>query len=193
MSIANNHPIVRDVINPTETLLLGEDHNTASLARITDAAAFYQVAPKLKAALEYTDQPGATVLDILTDNIQRLQDAFVDTLYSFFERNAVNLNHKLTLHLNENAMLTVSGDHPEKDRLNSLLPSCTDLATAFMELASQSSALRDLHNLQTMVMHNMASDRPVRLAAPGNDPAYQMSVKGEMNHFYFCVTPPRTR
>ena len=176
-------------MNPMEQLLTADDADTASLARITDAAAFSQIAPKLKAAFDYMDQPGAPILAVLTDNIQRLQDAFVEALYAFFNRNAVNLSHKLTLHLGNASMLTVSGEHPEKDRLNALLTASADLSAAFAELASQSSALKDLQNLQAMVMSSLPSDKPVRLAASNGDPAYRMSIKGEMNHFYFSITP----
>ena len=189
MSITNSYPAVSDCMPTSEPPLQEKTLQIESLAHITNSAAFYQVAPKLKRALEYMEQPGPPVLAILTDNIQRLQDAFVDALYTFFERNAINLTYKLTLCLNAEMELTVSGEHPEKNTIDELLANSPDLSTAFLELSSQSAALRDLHNLQNMVMSNLASDRPVRLAASRNDPMYLMSIKGEMNHFYFCAVP----
>lgn len=196
MSTASNHSgeeaaAARDVMIPMEPLLSADDADTTSLARIMDTAAFSQIAPKLKAAFEYMDQPGAPFLGVLTDNIQQLQDAFVEALYAFFSRNAVNLSQKLTLHLNDEKALMVSGEHPEKDRLNILLAVSTELSAAFAELASQSSALKDLQSLQAMVMSSLPSDKPVKLTASHSDPAYRMSIKGEMNHFYFSVSQRR--
>lgn len=187
MSISNNSLTPKEIMSSPDTLSFGEEEHGISLAQITGSAAFSLIAPKIKAALDYMDQPGSTILETLTDNIQRLQDAFVDALYTFFERNAVSLEHKLTLCLDEHMRLAVNGDHPDKEQLNTLLAPCVELSAAFQELAAQSAALRDLYSLQRMIAGSIPSDKAVRLSTPGVQPTYQVSIKGDMNHFYFYM------
>ena len=156
------------------------------LAGITDTAGFSLVAPRLKEVLDKMVEPKDNILETLADNISRLQDGFVDALYTLFKDADADtiLAHKITLTLNDEGRLRVAGEHPHKEAVETLLEESPELSNAFLELASQSLALRHLSSLRTVVQGN--TEIPGLFFPP--DPAeavYLISLKGDMNHFYF--------
>jgi hypothetical protein len=155
----------------------------SALSRLTDTAGFSTVAPRLQAVLGQMASPGGNVIDTLADNVIRLQDGFMDTLYGALGERGVDLSAKMTLKLNSDAVLQVEGDHPEKDVVNATLAESPELSAAFSEIASQSSALRDIHSLHSAVLQSAGIAR--YSAMNDKDAGYQLSLKGDMSHFYF--------
>lgn len=155
------------------------------LSRINGQTSFSTVLPRLKAAFEAMQEPGSDLLALLADNVTELQDIFAETLYAELRKLKVDFSIKVTLRLNESAQLTLVGEHPDKGIIAALLASFSEFSTVFAEIASQSAALRDLRNLSTIMRHAEASKSYAALVSLPGDNTYQVSLKGEMNHFYF--------
>lgn len=156
------------------------------LLKVTDTASLSSLLPRLKNLIEAIDQPNDNVLEGISGNIMRLQDAFVDTLYSAASSSGIDFSQKVTLRLNEKERLVVLGEHPEKDRINELLDEKPELSSAFKEISTQSELLKDVSNIGKIIgsQSGMASyqnsfNRHVSAS-------YQLSLKGEMSHFYFA-------
>ena len=190
MSIGNTHtvPAPPDAALP---VLLEEDigdreaADESPLSRVTGSAAFSSILPRLQAALDQMDQPGAAMLDVLTDNITRLQDSFMESLYAGLKEMNADLSAKLTLRLDEQANLTVAGEHPDCEVISALLSRHPEFSAAFTEIAAQSAALRDLRSLRTMVLYASSAHSYSVLASGPGETVYQVSIKGDMHHFYF--------
>lgn len=130
-------------------------------------------------------QSGTDLMESLSANITVLQDHFTDKLYRALKQIGVDTSRKLTLRLDDSATLTLSGDHPEKNAIQSLLGQNPEFSAVFTEIAAQSALLRDLRSLYTMALYERAGDSYSALAASPGECIYQLSLKGEMNHFYF--------
>ena len=157
----------------------------SDLMRLANSASFSSVAPKLLESLELMSSSGNNVLNTLTDNISALQDCFVDSFYQAIQSVTVDLSQKVTLRLDASSRLFVAGDHPDKNALNALLHKETELSVIFAEIASQSAALRSIHSLYTMLRSAAPVTALDNRKLPPADTSYQVSIKGEMNHFYF--------
>ena len=161
-----------------------EAPSASALTRLTDTAGFATVAPRIQAVLAQMDVSGEeNVVERLSDNVSRLQDGFVDALYATLSGRGVDLSSKMTLKLDNDAQLRVAGEHPEKDRIDAALAEAPELSAAFSEISSQSSALRDIRSLHSTVLQGAGLTRYAALAGSGD--GYQISLKGDMNHFYF--------
>jgi len=157
-----------------------------SLQEVTDHAKFSTLAPRIRAALDEISGSENNVLDTLSGNVQKLQDGFIETLYTTLTRENVDLSQKMTLKLGSDSILTVAGEHPEKERVNLVLAENPALSTAFSEIASQSEVLRDIANISKVVTRHTGVDA-YAIATNGkpSSAVYQMSLKGDMSHFYF--------
>lgn len=157
-----------------------------SLQSVTDLARLSDIAPRIHAGLSEMLKPGANVLDALSANIDRLQEGFVDALYTVFAEENIDLNYKMTLRLDKDTMLRVAGEHPEKERAEAALDKNPAISAAFGEIASQSEVLRDIANIHTVMRRQTGTAvYAATPSAPSSLMRYQMSLKGEMNHFYF--------
>lgn len=164
----------------------GQEQST--LAKLTSEAAFSYVLPKLQAAFESIHQPGFSLLDVLAGNVSDLQNAFTDALYVELHDLGVDFSIKMTLRLNRDSRLIVIGEHPHKNAIELLLDSKTELSAAFAEIAAQSAALRDLRSLSIMMARDDAAGSYNAIASTPGENTYQLSLKGDMNHFYFTRT-----
>ena len=156
-----------------------------SLSKITDSASLSSLVPRLQNLLAVIDHPNDNLLKAMSDNISRLQDAFVETVYLTLEHNGFSLSEKITLRLDKNEQLRLIGDHPEKDRLNELLGNMFELSSAFKEIALQSEILRDVGNIGKVLTRNNGINAYRDTADINTSASYQISIKGEMSHFYF--------
>lgn len=156
-----------------------------SLQEVTDQASLSGLAPRIQALLHEMAGSENNVLQQLTDNVDRLQEGFVDALYSAFSKENINLDKKMTLRLNTEGNLFLSGEHEEKTKVDAILAENPALSTAFGEIASQSEVLRDITNINKVMTRQTGVD--AYAAGAGNAPlsVYQMSLKGDMSHFYF--------
>ena len=157
----------------------------SSLAQATAGAAFSSVLPKLQALLHSLHQPNCDVMETLAHNITGLQQSFAETLYEGLCRLGIDLSLKITLRLDKEAQLVLVNEHPDYEAITTLLVCHPELSAAFAEIAAQSAALRDLRSLSTMILYpDAASGYSAVTSRPGEN-AYQISMKGDMNHFYF--------
>lgn len=150
--------------------------------------------PRLRAALDDLNKteaplPGlrasTTLLDRLGNNVLLLQEAFADRLYESLRQWEIDASAKLTLRLDGEARLCLEGEHQDQERVRAMLASVPEYSEMFAEIAVQSAALRDLRNLWAMTMYDRVQDNYAALAATALNSYYQLSLKGEMNHFYF--------
>ncbi len=168
-------------------LLTGGRGEETSLSLLTGLAGFASVAPRLRALLEEFACSEDNVVDKLKDNVSRLQDAFIDALYSALEGERAEISRqKLTLRLDKKNRLKASTDHPDIEAIDRILDAAPELSLAFAEIAAQSAVLRDISSLHSVVMNNAELDAGQNGLIVGIDNCvYQISLKGEMNHFYF--------
>lgn len=157
----------------------------AQLEHSVQSAGFTKVAPALQSVREQIYRPETRILDTLTENINRLQDAFMDGLYAELKQEGVNTAIKLTLRLDAEAELILFGEHPHKERIIRLIDKTPGFASAFREIAAQSAALRDLRNICALTQHEETENRYAALAQRPGENIYQLSLKGDMSHFYF--------
>lgn len=153
------------------------------LFAVTRSACFSGVAASLRKAMDGFSHPEGKVTCLLSDNISRLQDQFIETLYTRFTEAGIGLENKMTLRLGQNATLCLAGDHPEKQAVATLLERMPDLSRAFNEIAAQSAALRNIQNLQSLLAVAESDEDNVHPLYA----TYQISLKGDMSHFYFAA------
>lgn len=168
---------------PTE---ITKETKSRELTAITDQASLSNMLPRLQSLLAVIDRPGDNVLEEISNNITNLQDAFVDSLYSAASAEGVDFGNKLTLRLDENERLAIMGEHPDTERIKGILAERPELSTAFKEISTQSELLRDVSNIGKIIgsRSGLAGyEDTLNRQVPSN---YQLSLKGEMSHFYFA-------
>jgi hypothetical protein len=156
------------------------------LAKVTDTASLSSLLPRLQNIIATLDQPGGNVLDGISDNISRLQDAFVESLYGAASNEGIDFGQKLTMRLDENECLTVIGEHPDKDRLEELLGNRPELSAAFKEISTQSELLKDMSNIGKIIGSRSGLAGYQNVMNRHVQASYQFSLKGDMSHFYFA-------
>ncbi len=157
----------------------------SSLSQLTDAASLSALVPRLQAALAEIAGPGGNVLDSLSRNVESLQDGFLETLYGALSEAGINLNEKLTLRAGAASALCVVGEHPQKELIEEELRQHPELSAAFAEIASQSELLRDITNIGKVMSRQSGAEQYAGMADHAGTSVYQMSLKGDMSHFYF--------
>jgi len=199
VSISDTHiisptgPVSLEALNAVDTdAPYKAQDDYSELSKHTQIAAISSLMPRLQAAMEllerpcgHTDEPSGKALEMLSSNITLLQESFMQALYAKLQRLGVDTSSKITLRLNDNIRLVVTGEHPDEQRINDLLSSDSELVGVFVEIAAQSAALRDLRTLRMLTLYDQASDAYAALAAGPGECIYQLILKGEMNHFYF--------
>lgn len=157
-----------------------------TLQEVTDRAKLSALAPRIQAMFSDGAGPDKNVTDTLSANIEKLQDGFVDALYSVLSEENIDLSQKMTLRLDGDSVLTVVGEHPEKNRVNAVLSGCPVLSSAFGEIASQSEVLRDIENINKVITRHTGMEAYTSSGLERSALSiYQMSMKGDMSHFYF--------
>jgi hypothetical protein len=155
------------------------------LSNITDQAALSALTPELRRVMQAIDNSGGKLLQTISANVATLQDAFLDAASCALEAANVDLSRKITLRLNRQDKLAVAGEHPDKETLESILAQSPELTAAFKEISSQSEVLRDIGNIGKVIGVKTGISSYQRNSALSQNTAYQISIKGEMSHFYF--------
>lgn len=155
------------------------------LAKLANEAAFSFILPKLQAVFESIHQPGYSLLDTLYANTCDLQDAFTQALYAELSALDADFSCKITLRLDASSRLALVGRHPNSEEITAMLRDKEELSLAFAEIAAQSAALRDLRSLSALMAGGGAAQSYKELSSRPGENTYQISLKGEMNHFYF--------
>jgi hypothetical protein len=134
---------------------------------------------------EDAGEAGARVTAMLSESIVRMQDDFLRELCAGLKERGVDASSKLTLRLDEDARLEAVGDGQAGAAAKEVLARRPDLATLFTETAVRAALLRGLHDLCNAVRHERAEDIYAALNAGAGASCYQVSIKGDMSHFYF--------
>ncbi len=162
-----------------------QESETKVLAELTKQASFACIAPKILKGLQGMSCPENDVIQRLGENVRALQDVFVDLFYKIVADMNVDMSYKVVLRLDKKFFLCVEGDHPNKEKISEALGSEPYISSLFAEIASQSAVLRNLQNICNM----LTLSKPVEILGnrllPPAETKYQVSLKGEMNHFYF--------
>jgi hypothetical protein len=132
------------------------------------------------------EEPGARVTAMLTESVVRMQDDFLKELCEGLKERGVEPSSKLTLRLDEDAQLEAVGDDSVGEAAEEVLASRPDLTALFAETAVRAALLRGLHDMRSAVRHERAEDIYVALHAGAGAGVYQVSIKGDMSHFYFA-------
>mgnify|MGYP003623762405 CR=1 FL=1 len=159
--------------------------SASALSQLTDQAGLSSLVPRLQNILRAIDHPEDNVVQALGNNISSLQDAFVDEVYASLSSAGIDLTEKITLRLDGANRLGLTHEHPEKERIETALAGNPALSEAFSEIASQSELLRDVNNIGKVISARtgLQNYQNANATAPSN--SYQISMKGEMSHFYF--------
>lgn len=157
-----------------------------TLQEVTDQTKLSTLAPRIQAMLNEAAGAGGNVLETLSSNIDRLQEGFLNTLYTALAEENIDLTEKLTLRLESDGALSVAGEHPERERMERILEEQPALSEAFGEIASQSEVMRDIANINKVMTRQTGMEAYAsQHGAKSSFSVYQMSLKGEMSHFYF--------
>jgi hypothetical protein len=132
------------------------------------------------------EEPGARVTAMLSESIVRMQDDFLGDLCTGLKERGVDFSSKFTLRLDEDARLEAIGDERAGAAAEEILASRPDLTALFTETAVRAALLRGLHDLRNAVRHACAEDIYAALNASAGAGFYQVSIKGDMSHFYFA-------
>lgn len=130
--------------------------------------------PALDALLNSLSSCGTEVETMLEEQLEAMQDAFLQKLESTLRLGGVILNDKLTITLTENQTLVFQSNE-DSDELLAALGGCEELQTMFITL----------HKLALMSqgLHYMSQAYSPALP-PSNLPQYKMCLKGALSHFY---------
>ncbi|MDR2604091.1 MAG: hypothetical protein LBC55_01900 [Desulfovibrio sp.] len=131
-------------------------------------------------------EPGARVTAVLSESIVRMQDDFLRELCAGLKERGVDPSSKLTLRLDEDARLEAVGDGQAGAAAEDVLAYRPELTALFTETAVRAALLRGLHDLCNAVRHERAEDIYAALNAGAGASCYQVSIKGDMSHFYFA-------
>ncbi|MDR1490252.1 MAG: hypothetical protein LBS65_07195 [Desulfovibrio sp.] len=159
--------------------------------RLADCGTCDDLSPilgKLKKFLSHLDLDEAEAFDVkgadgsrlvfhLSDSLSRLQDDFLEILNAGLERCGADLSAKRTLRLDGAARLVSVGDDQQRRDVEKLLASEPRLASMFAEISARAFLLRALRDLHSAVF---------RIVPEGGAWSYQLSLKGDMSHFYFA-------
>ncbi len=122
--------------------------------------------------------------EIIRENIDVLQEIFIERVFELFRRKGINTESKVTLRLDKRENLAVLDDGPEKTLVDKTLGGAPELSGIFREIALQSELLRDMNNISRLLNDDLRQGGEyARL--PGHL-LYQITFKGEMSHFYFA-------
>lgn len=154
---------------------------------LTEAGAFASILPYIKSLFASGEcRTDEDLIHRLADTIYTLQDIFLEALYDALQEADITTDDKLTLHLDDKARLVPTADCPQKAAIRHLLTERPEFTSLFVEIAAQSAALEHLRSLYTMSLYDSVQEGYTALLNTQNERRYQLSLKGEMNHFYFC-------
>ena len=185
-------PVDKRVLPPAPAFSAGVDTPStlpvaqgANLSQLTDEASLSSLAPRLQAVLTEIVRPEDNVLDTLTRNVENLQEGFVEALYTTLAGAGVDMAEKITLRLDSSNNLAVAGPHAQKENVENAVSQNPALSSAFSEIAAQSELLRDITNISKVMSRQGGLEQYSRMSGSNGSTVYQMSLKGDMSHFYF--------
>lgn len=128
---------------------------------------------------------GGTALQVLDENLLGMQEYFLETLYPRLKAAGVDMTRKIVLAQTEEEKIALSCEHPDKEKIDSVLETCTDLEKVFQDMAHTSALIHDLRSMRKTI----SSAFPKTLDTTYDDEMlfskYRISLRGDMSHFYF--------
>lgn len=117
------------------------------------------------------------------------QDVFLERLYARLSSDGLKLCEKVSLCLNTDGELVISNPDERNSALERSLAQDETLALFFAEIAWRSDVLRKLKQLCNLVaVGSVRADQRAQWVGGRADEkqnVYQVTIKGEMSHFYF--------
>lgn len=132
------------------------------------------ISPALDSLLDSLSSCGNEAESLLEEQLEALQDAFLQKLESTLRQGGVTLNDKLTITLTENQTL-IFQSHEDSDELLAALGGCEELQTMFITLHKLALMSQGLHYMN----HAYSPALP-----PQHLPQYKMCLKGALSHFF---------
>lgn len=177
------------MIDPARQKTPQTAQNNDGLFSVVDRAGLSSLAPQLHRLLDAIGSENDGMQEGLRKNIESLQDAFMDALYTEVLESSGSALNKVTLGIDTSGLLSVTNDHPDKDTINALLAEHPALSSAFKEIAAQSELLHNMSkiNVAALASSGSAAYESMRLGNAVQSLEYRLSVKGDMNHFYFAL------
>ncbi len=175
-----------DSSTQTQTPALLESSPSAGQdqAVVTRGISLSEINPRTRAALQKIVEQGGDVQKTLQRNIEILQEDFLNGLTSGAEAAGLPSDSKITLRLGADGNI-VAGDSPHKETVESMLAESPDLAETFREIAAQSALVRDIRSIRSVVTAHTGLSAYAEMEGSAPSSAYQVSIKGDMSHFYF--------
>lgn len=140
--------------------------------------------PNLKNIFWHAIKKEHTTFAKLEENISTLQDMFLEEMQRATQLHKYTLDEKITLRLDKAGQLGLHGEHINHELLQMMLENSPELSNIFRELAIQSELLRDTESIMKLISECEAN-RVYNAARRTGKAHYQISIKGDMSHFYF--------
>ncbi len=153
-------------------------------AVVTRGISLSEINPRTRAALQKIAEQGGDVQKTLQRNIEVLQEDFLSGLASGIEAAGLPPDSKITLRLGIDGNLA-AGDSPHKDDIEAVLAGSPELGETFREIAAQSALVRDIRSIRSVVTAHTGLSAYAEMEGCAPSSAYQVSIKGDMSHFYF--------
>jgi len=147
-------------------------------------ASLSEISPATQAALRKIAEQGGDVLTALRQNVEALQDDFLSAFGSRLADLDISAEEKITLRLDQGESLKVAGEHPARETIDAMLDKSPELSGSFREIAAQSALMRDIRSIRKAVARTGIAAYE-DMGAVSASSGYQVSLKGEMSHFYF--------
>ena len=153
-------------------------------AMISRGISLAEINPRTRAALQKIVEQGGDVQKTLQGNIEILQEDFLSNLSTRIEAAGIPSGSKVTLRLSPDGSLA-AGDSPHKNAVEVILAEASELAESFREIAAQSALVRDIRSIRSVVTTHTGLAAYAEMEDNAPSSTYQVSVKGDMSHFYF--------
>lgn len=122
----------------------------------------------------FLDNIGSKVEEVLLNNVNNLQDCFLELLYEKLE--GIDTQYKITLCLDPLQSLILAHEHPQEQEILERIRENEKLSYIFSQISLHASALRSMRHLKYIAVTGEVE---------ATDPIYYINLKGDMNHFYF--------
>lgn len=86
-------------------------------------------------------QPGVNIVESMTADLEDLQNRFMETLEEDLALLGVDVDQAFTLKRGEDGLITVVGDHPDKEAIEAVANSDLQLSEAFETITEQSKLI----------------------------------------------------
>jgi hypothetical protein len=116
----------------------------------------------------------------MEEHLDRLKEAFLETLSALLRQDRIDLNDRLLIGFHDGVLRVVDPAHPQTPRVNALLDRTPLLAGLLRRIAADTLLLHGLDVLGQAVSLERDLAREYMLET------YQVCLKGSLSHFYYA-------